>query len=91
MLYMIMYSIPMIGPKTAKFGQKLAILFLSGQIYAFLVHFGAMPDQKTMGTRYLVDFLICQYKNFCSLSYKLGFGPRNSQICPKISFLVILG
>ena len=56
MLYMIMYSIPMIGPKTAKFGQKLAILFLSGQIYAFLVHFGAMPDQKTIGTRRLFGF-----------------------------------
>ena len=72
MLYMIMYSIPMIGPKTAKFGQKLAILFLSGQIYAFLVHFGAMPDQKTMGTLRLVGFLISEYhKTFASLPKNL--------------------
>ena len=54
------------------------------QIFAFLVHCGAMSDQITMETTCLVGFLICEYQNFCSLSKKLVFGHKNCQIWPKI-------
>ena len=46
---------------------KLAFLVIFGQIFTFLVYFGAKPDQKAKGKRCLVGFLICGYQNFCSL------------------------
>ena len=78
-------------PKTSQFGQTLAFLIILAQIFYFMVHFGALPDHKTMGTRCLVGSLICEYQNFCSLSKKLGFWPENGQIGTKYAFLVILG
>ena len=41
------------------------------QIFAFLVHFGAMPDQKTMRMRCLDSFLIYGYQKFYFLSQKI--------------------
>ena len=60
-------AITIFGPKTAKFCLKMAVLVTLGQIFASLVHFCAMSDQKTMGTRCIGDFLICWYQNHCSL------------------------
>ena len=77
-------KIRILGPKTVKIGKKLALLVIFGQIFAFLVHFDALPDQKTMGMRCLIRFLICEYQN-------LGFRLKNGKILPKICILVILG
>ena len=63
--------------------KKKAFLVILGQILAFLVHFVAMPKQKTMGMRCLVGFLICEYQNFCYLS-KIRIFPKIGQIWPKI-------
>ena len=66
--------------KNGQLWPKMAILVILGQIFAFMVYFDGMNDQKTMGTRCPVGFLICEYQNFCPLSKKLGFGPKNGQI-----------
>ena len=69
---------------------NLSFMVIFGQLFSFLVHYGAMPNQKTMGTRCLVCSLICEYQNICSLSNTLRCWPQNGQIWPKICFLVIL-
>ena len=66
------------GPNTANYGQKLAFLVILGQIFGFLVHVGSMPDQKTKGTSRLVA------ETLLPLQKKLGFGPKNSKIWPKV-------
>ena len=57
-------------PNIGFFG-PLAFLVILGQIFDFLVHIGAIPDQKAMRTGCLVNFLICEYKYFCSLAKKI--------------------
>ena len=43
---------------------------------------------KTMGTRCMVCFLICEYQNFCSFSKKnWGFGPKTALLAPKYALL----
>ena len=69
------------SPKKCIFCPKLPIC----QILAIL-------PKKTMQTRCLGGFLLCWYKNFCFLPWKIRiFGQKTAKFGPKYAFLVIFG
>ena len=72
-------KIRIFGSKTAKFGPKLALLVILGQILAFLAHLMPCPTKKAMqaGCLCIGGFLICGYQKFCTLLKIWGFWPKS--------------
>ena len=90
--YQNFYSLPpknwILGPKTAKFGQKWHFWPNIG-IYG---PFGPMPVQRTMRTRCLGGFPVVWVSKVLLPPVKVRmFDPKKAKFCPKKALLVIFG